>query len=141
SVGIPGGGPWAIKRARGPGVPSVSRYDAITLTWPVVSRVVDGFTLTGVASFGGGGGKADDGVGAETTAAAGKPMTELKDSKALGVDINKRAMHYKLLKQIGFLVSFAIEMDFQVERFKLLAIRFLENGKCSRKNFGLECIS
>uniref|UniRef100_A0A915ICG7 Uncharacterized protein n=1 Tax=Romanomermis culicivorax TaxID=13658 RepID=A0A915ICG7_ROMCU len=61
SIGIPGSGPWVIKRARGAGVPSVSRYDAITLTSSVVFGVVDGFTLTGVTYFRGSGGKADNG--------------------------------------------------------------------------------
>uniref|UniRef100_A0A915KTD5 Uncharacterized protein n=1 Tax=Romanomermis culicivorax TaxID=13658 RepID=A0A915KTD5_ROMCU len=68
SVGIPGGGPWAITRADGAVVPSVGRYDGITPTSPVILRVVDGFTLTGFAYFGGGGGKVNNRV-AETTAA------------------------------------------------------------------------
>uniref|UniRef100_A0A915HGN4 Uncharacterized protein n=1 Tax=Romanomermis culicivorax TaxID=13658 RepID=A0A915HGN4_ROMCU len=65
-----GSSPWAIKQARGTGVPSIGRYDTIMLTSPVVFSVVDGFTLTRVAYFGSGRGKADNGVGAETTAAA-----------------------------------------------------------------------
>uniref|UniRef100_A0A915KT46 Uncharacterized protein n=1 Tax=Romanomermis culicivorax TaxID=13658 RepID=A0A915KT46_ROMCU len=59
SVGILGGSPWAIKRAGGASVPSVGRYEGIMLMSPVVSSVVDGFTLTGVAYFGGGDGKAN----------------------------------------------------------------------------------
>uniref|UniRef100_A0A915HFY6 Uncharacterized protein n=1 Tax=Romanomermis culicivorax TaxID=13658 RepID=A0A915HFY6_ROMCU len=62
SVGIPGGGPWAIKPAGDTGVPSVGQYDATTLMSPVLFGIVDGFTLTGIAYFGGGGGKANNGV-------------------------------------------------------------------------------
>uniref|UniRef100_A0A915KNF0 Uncharacterized protein n=1 Tax=Romanomermis culicivorax TaxID=13658 RepID=A0A915KNF0_ROMCU len=32
----------------------------------------------------------------------GKILRALKDSEALGIDINRSAMHYKLLRQIGF---------------------------------------
>uniref|UniRef100_A0A915HRI7 Uncharacterized protein n=1 Tax=Romanomermis culicivorax TaxID=13658 RepID=A0A915HRI7_ROMCU len=74
SVGIPGSSPWAIKWTRGAGVPSIGPYDAITLMSPVIFGIVGGFTLTSVAYFGGGGGKADNGVSAETTAAAENPI-------------------------------------------------------------------
>uniref|UniRef100_A0A915HNU9 Uncharacterized protein n=1 Tax=Romanomermis culicivorax TaxID=13658 RepID=A0A915HNU9_ROMCU len=52
-----GGGPWVIKWAGGASVPSVGRYDMITLTSPVFFGVVDRFTLTCVAYFGSGGGQ------------------------------------------------------------------------------------
>uniref|UniRef100_A0A915IQX7 Uncharacterized protein n=1 Tax=Romanomermis culicivorax TaxID=13658 RepID=A0A915IQX7_ROMCU len=73
SIGILGGGPWAIKRARGAHVPFVGGYNATMLTSPVIFGMVDGFTLTGVAYFSGSG-KADNEVGAETTAVAKNPI-------------------------------------------------------------------
>uniref|UniRef100_A0A915I1E3 Uncharacterized protein n=1 Tax=Romanomermis culicivorax TaxID=13658 RepID=A0A915I1E3_ROMCU len=70
SVRILEGSPWAAKWAGDAGVPSVRQYDVTTLTWPVVFGAVDVFKLTGVTYFCGSGGKAGDGAGAETTAAA-----------------------------------------------------------------------
>uniref|UniRef100_A0A915IWJ8 Transmembrane protein n=1 Tax=Romanomermis culicivorax TaxID=13658 RepID=A0A915IWJ8_ROMCU len=63
------GGPWEAKRVRGASVPSVGQYHAITLTSPVIFSIVGGFTLTGVAYFSWGS-KADNRVGAKTTAVA-----------------------------------------------------------------------
>uniref|UniRef100_A0A915IVX3 Uncharacterized protein n=1 Tax=Romanomermis culicivorax TaxID=13658 RepID=A0A915IVX3_ROMCU len=65
-VVVVGGGPWAITRAGGALVPSIGRYEAITLTLPVVFRVIDWFTLTGITYFDGGSSKVDKGVGAKT---------------------------------------------------------------------------
>uniref|UniRef100_A0A915JM57 Uncharacterized protein n=1 Tax=Romanomermis culicivorax TaxID=13658 RepID=A0A915JM57_ROMCU len=62
-----------IKQAGDAGVPFVGRQEVTMLTSPVVFSFVDRFTLTGLTYFGRGGGKADNRVRAETTAAAENP--------------------------------------------------------------------
>uniref|UniRef100_A0A915L1R3 Uncharacterized protein n=1 Tax=Romanomermis culicivorax TaxID=13658 RepID=A0A915L1R3_ROMCU len=74
SIGIPGGGPWATKWARGARAPAIGQYHTTMLTSPVVFGLIDGFTLTSIVIIGGSSGRADNGVSAETTAAAKNPI-------------------------------------------------------------------
>uniref|UniRef100_A0A915KY06 Uncharacterized protein n=1 Tax=Romanomermis culicivorax TaxID=13658 RepID=A0A915KY06_ROMCU len=66
--------PLGSKTTGGASAPYISWYNMTTLKLPVIFGIIEGFKVTCVAYFGGGGGKAGVSASAGTTAAAEDPM-------------------------------------------------------------------